>query len=97
MKNINEKKDKLPEEFASYEDAGNFWDTHNSTDYLKDMTPVKVNVRLDKRHFEIDVDEEVVKALEKRAQAKHISSSKLANELLRRELVGSATTFPLSL
>jgi len=87
MKNTNEKKDRLPEEFSSYEEAGKFWDTHDSTDYLKCMTPVEVDVRLDRRHFEINVDEEVVRALEKRALSEHISASKLANSLLRRELV----------
>lgn len=87
MKSTNEKKDKLPEEFSSYEEAGKFWDIHDSTDYLEYMTPVEVDVRLDRRHFEIDVDEEVVRALEERARSEHISASKLANELLRKELV----------
>ena len=87
MKNTNEKKDRLPEEFSSYEEAGKFWDTHDSTDYLEYMTPVEVDACLFSRHFEIDVDEEVVRALEERAHSKHISASKLANELLRKELV----------
>ena len=87
MKSTNEKKDRLPEEFSSYEEAGKFWDTHDSTDYLEYMTPVEVDVRLDRRHFEIDVDEEVIRALEERAHSEHISASKLANDLLRRELV----------
>ena len=87
MKSLNNKKDQLPEEFSSYEKAGEFWDTHNSTDYLEYMTSVEVDVRLDKRHFEIDVDEEVVSALEKRALSEHISASKIANDLLKRELV----------
>ena len=86
MKSTNEK-NQLPEEFSSYEEAGKFWDIHDSTDYLEHMTPVEVDVRLDRRHFEIDVDEDVVRALEKRALSEHISASKLANELLRKELV----------
>jgi hypothetical protein len=87
MKSTNKKKDQLPEEFSSYEEAGKFWDVHDSTDYLEYMTPVEVDVHLDSRHFEIDVDEEVVRALEERAHLEHISASKLANELLRKELV----------
>ena len=87
MKSTGKKKDQLPEEFSSYEEAGKFWDVHDSTDYLEYMTPVEVDVRLESRHFEIDVDEEVVKALEERALLEHISASKLANDLLRRELV----------
>lgn len=87
MKSTNRKKDKLPEEFSSYEAAGKFWDTHDSTDYLEYTTPVEVDVRLERRHFEIDVDEDVIRALEARARLKHISSSRLANALLRKELV----------
>ena len=26
--------DPIPEEFASYEEAAEFWDTHDTTDYL---------------------------------------------------------------
>jgi len=87
MKNTNKKKDQLPENFSSYEEAGEFWDTHDSTDYLEYMTPVEVDVRLDRRHFEIDVDEEIIRELEKRAFLERISASKIANDLLRRELV----------
>ena len=87
MKSTNEKKDQLPEEFSSYEEAGKFWDVHDSIDYLEHMTPIEVDVRLDRRRFELDVDEEVVRALEERALSEHISASKLANELLRKELV----------
>ncbi|MFH1563230.1 MAG: CopG family antitoxin [Nitrospirota bacterium] len=89
MKIINEKKDHLPEEFSSYEKAGEFWDTHDSTDYLEYMTPVEVDVHLDRRHFEIDVDEQIVRALEERAHLEHISASKIANDLLRRELLSN--------
>ncbi len=87
MKSTNKKKDQLPDEFSSYEEAGKFWDIHDSTDYLEHMTPVEVDAHLDRRHFEIDVDEEVIRALEERALSEHISASKLANELLRKELV----------
>lgn len=87
MKNINEKKDQIPEKFSSYEEAGEFWDTHDSTDYMECMTPVEVDVHLDSRHFEIDVDEQIVRALEERAHLEHISASKIASDLLRRELL----------
>jgi hypothetical protein len=87
MKSTDKKKDPLPDEFPSYEEAGKFWDVHDSTDYLEHMTLVGVDVRLDRRHLDIDVDEEVVRALEERALSEHTSASKLANELLRKELV----------
>ena len=80
------KREELPEEFSSYEEAGQFWDRHDSTDYLDQMTPVELDAELKKRHFEIEIDGDVHKALWKRAEFEHIPASKLANELLRKEL-----------
>lgn len=40
------KTDKLPSEFASAKKAGEFWDTHDSTEYLADMEPVRVDVQM---------------------------------------------------
>lgn len=87
MKDIkNKKKDIIPEEFDSCEEAGKFWDTHDSTDYLDQMTPVKVDSRLEKRRFEIEIESDVQKALSERAELEHVTATKLANELLRKEL-----------
>ena len=86
MNDTKAKKDEIPEEFSSEEEAGKFWDTHDSAEYLKDMEPVEADVRLERRHFEIEVDPDIVKALRKRARAEHVPASRLANELLRKEL-----------
>ncbi len=87
MKTIKSKKDRLPDEFATAEAAGEFWDTHDSTEYLADMEPVKADVRLERRIFEIEVEADVIDALRKRATKEHRPASRLANDLLRRELV----------
>lgn len=86
MSNTKDRKDQIPEEFPSEEAAGRFWDTHDSTEYLDQMEPVESDVRLERRHFEIEVDEEVVHALRKRATSEHVAASEIANKLLRREL-----------
>jgi len=85
MSNTNDR-DEIPKEFSSEEEAGQFWDTHDSTEYLDQMEPVEADVRLERRHFEIEVDAEVVEALRKRATVEHVAASRLANDLLRREL-----------
>ncbi|MCP4697533.1 MAG: hypothetical protein GY862_11870 [Gammaproteobacteria bacterium] len=51
MEKERERRDEIPEEFSSYEDAGEFWDTHDSTDYLDQMMPVAVDAHLEKRHL----------------------------------------------
>lgn len=34
--------DPIPEEFASYEEAAEFWDTHDTTDYPESFETVSV-------------------------------------------------------
>lgn len=86
MNGTSGKKEAIPEELSSDEEAGEFWDTHDSTDYLEDMGPVEADLRLETRHFEIEVDAEVVSALRERARTENVAASRLANDLLRKEL-----------
>ncbi len=86
MKNDGNKNDALPETFSSYEEAGEFWDTHDSTDYLEYLIPVDVDVELMRRHYEIELEEDVMEALQQRANAQHVPANLLANDLLKRQL-----------
>jgi hypothetical protein len=87
MKNTEDRKEEIPESFPSCEKTGEFWDSHDSTDYLEHMTPVEMDARLERRQFEIEVDADVVAALEKRAHSEDVPASKLANDLLRKSLL----------
>jgi hypothetical protein len=87
MKGNRKPRDELPEEFSSYEEAGDFWDTHDSTDYLEQLVPVKVVAHLKHRRLEIELDEDVMKALENRASSEHVWVGRLANDSLKKELV----------
>lgn len=86
MTEAKREKDELPEAFSSYDEAAEFWDTHDSTDYAEHLVVVEVDANLKRRHFEIEVDEDVIRALEKRAGSEHIPAGRLANDLLKREL-----------
>ena len=55
MKN-KKKIDTLPRRFNSYEAAADFWDKHDTTDYLKFSRPVKVKAELRRRHVEIEIE-----------------------------------------
>ena len=46
--------DPIPEEFSSYEDAAEFWDTHDTTDYPANFETVAVNAEIRRRHYEIE-------------------------------------------
>jgi len=51
----------IPEEFASYEEAADFWDTHDTTDYLDSLETVSLEtVDLKRRQFEIEVDADLM-------------------------------------
>lgn len=75
-----------PDNFESYEAAADFWDTHDTTDYLNEFRTVEVNTELRTRHFEVEIDEKVAKALQEQAAAKGVKISDLASNMLRQQL-----------
>jgi len=82
-------KDKVeptPDNFESYEVAAEFWDTHDTTDYLDEFRTVKANTELRARHFEVEIDASVAKVLQSQAKEKGIRISDLASTLLRQQL-----------
>jgi hypothetical protein len=58
-------------------------------DYLEHLIPVVAEVKLMKRHYEVEIEEDVMKALEKQACSQQISIGKLANDLLKQQLAVS--------
>lgn len=48
------------EEFASYEEAAEFWDTHDTTDYPAAFRTVEVKTEFRGRYYEIEIAEDVV-------------------------------------
>ena len=75
-----------PDNFESYEAAADFWDTHDTTDYADEFRTVEVNTELHARHFEVEIDEQVAKALQAQAKEKGVKISDLASSLLRQQL-----------
>lgn len=76
----------IPDKFGSYEEAADFWDTHDTTDYPEAFRTVHLVAELRHRHYEIPIDTEVVEALESRALKTGVSLGHLASELLRARL-----------
>ena len=78
--------DPIPEEFACYEEAADSWDTHDTTDYPGAFRTMEVSSELRRRRYEIEIDADVIKKLRSQARRKGIPSTRLANDLLRRQL-----------
>ena len=78
--------DPIPKEFASYEAAARFWETHDTMDYPDAFRTVKVVGSLRNRHYEIPVAPDLVRQLQSRARKRRVSLGHLANDLLRQRL-----------
>ena len=78
--------DPIPEEFSSYEEAAEFWDTHDTTDYPETFVTVEFESQLRRRRYEIEVDPDVVKVLRARARQRGVSAGHLASDILRQQL-----------
>lgn len=82
--------DPIPEEFASYEEAAAFWDTHDTTDYPEAFTTVPVKAELRRRRYEVEIEQELLGVLRKQASKKKIPMKRLVNDMLRRQLARAA-------
>jgi hypothetical protein len=78
--------DPLPEEFNSYEEAAEFWDSHDTSEYLAASHPVKVAGELRERHFEVESEPAVAVVLRKEARRRGITPGRLVSELLQQRL-----------
>ena len=87
MKNTDRDRDPLPQQFASADEAAEFWDTHSLTDYEDLLEPVDIEVDLQKRHFEIEVDEKTFQELAVKAKETRVPIRELVNRILNRGLV----------
>ncbi len=72
---------------SSYEEIGEFWDTHDFTDYLDDSQIVDLNtsdIQSSKIYFHVETD--MAKKIRAIAKRKGISSTTLLNSWVREKL-----------
>ena len=90
MNTKNQRVDPLPEQFSSYEEAAEFWDSHDTTDYLDALQPVTVQAEFRRRHYEVEIDKDVLFVLRERARRTGVPVSRLASDMLRRQIAAAA-------
>jgi hypothetical protein len=78
--------DPVPEEFSSYEEAAEFWDTHDTTDYPDSFETVTVQSELKRRRYEVEIDAELMNVLATLAQERGVPVSDLVSSMLREKL-----------
>lgn len=76
----------IPEEFKRYEEAAEFWDTHDTTDYPDAFRTVDVVAEFKRRYYEVEIEDDVARVLQAQAQEKGIPVGCLASDLLRQQL-----------
>lgn len=86
MKGKKKRIDPIPDEFASYEEAAEFWGTHDTTDYPEVFQAVNVQAELRRRHYEVEIEEDVIKILREQAQKRGVPLSRLVSDMLRQQL-----------
>lgn len=84
------KREPIPKEFRTLEEAGEFWDTHSAADYWDEMEDVKMDVDITGRRFVVLLDDAIYRVARQRAKAKHQSPDEFVNQLLRKELTRAA-------
>ncbi len=85
-KNKKKKRDSLPDEFQSLEEAGEFWDTHSSVDYEEYMQPAHFEVDLKRRSTEVRVSDEVLRVVRKIARQQGLATETLVNLWLQEKV-----------
>ena len=80
------RKDPIPETFASAEEAGEFWDTHDLVDYLDQTRDTDVTFNLKRRHFFVGIEPKIAKDLQRISEKEGISTETMANLWLKEKI-----------
>ena len=86
MSDSRKQVDPIPEEFTSYEEAAEFWDTHDTTDYPDSFETVSVEGEFRRRRYEVEIDEETMKVLNEQAEKRGLPVSNVLSELVREKI-----------
>ena len=84
-------RDPLPENFESLEEAAEFWDRHDVTDYDDLMTEVHFDVDLQRRTVLTALEPELAKRVAEVAQRQGIATETLINLWLSEKLAAATS------
>jgi hypothetical protein len=73
------RREPLPERFGSVEEAGEFWDTHDSADYEEDMVDVDCDVNIKRRVYLVSLESDLYRRLRAIAKARGVKTETLVN------------------
>jgi len=79
-------RDPIPDQFATIEEAAEFWDTHDLADYWDLTEEVDFEVNLQRRRYLVALDPELAEGLAREAQRRGLSLETLLNLWLSEKL-----------
>lgn len=71
--------DPIPAHFQSPEEAGQFWDSHDSADYEKNMVDVECEINIKRRTFLVPLDRDLYRKVQSIARERGVSAEALLN------------------
>lgn len=89
---MREKDDSMPKskripEFRSYEEMGEFWDTHSLADYWDQTEPAEFEISEQvRRRYVVCIDRDVLNRVQRLARIRGVSTESLVNLLLEQRL-----------
>ena len=72
--------------FKTYEEAAEWFDTHDMSDYEDKLRPVDFHFDLRKNRDWVELEREIARSVRNLAKKQNIPTRKLVNELLRERL-----------
>ncbi|PIP06477.1 MAG: hypothetical protein COX52_07180 [Syntrophobacterales bacterium CG23_combo_of_CG06-09_8_20_14_all_48_27] len=72
--------------FKTYEEAADWFDTYDMTDYEDKMQPVDFHFDLRKNRDWVELEREIARSIRELAKKQRIPTRKLVNELLKEGL-----------
>jgi hypothetical protein len=72
--------------FETYEEAAEWFDTHDMSDYEERLIPVDLDFDGSGSHDWVEIDKEVARYVRELAQKQHVSTRALVNEFLREKI-----------
>jgi predicted DNA binding CopG/RHH family protein len=86
-KNKLKKIEPIPEQFNSFDELANFWETHDLTDYEDQLHEVSYKVApKPTRQFVVTLSDELTKAMRKAARREGVSMQTLVNLWVQERL-----------
>jgi hypothetical protein len=69
----------IPKHFSTPEEAGQFWDSHDSADYEENMIAVECQIDIKRRTFLVPLDRDLYRKVQSIARKKGVSAETLLN------------------